>query len=83
MDADFRSEIENKTAAVLKTRAVAIDDGMPLAQIRGWDSVRFMKLLLLLETEWEVRFEAFEVARLETWGELLHLLFAKKNLSKP
>lgn len=71
--------MEVRVAEVLKTEAKSYLDNQVLSEIRGWDSIRFMRLLMSLEKAWHIRFEAFEVARLSTWGELLSLIELKKG----
>ena len=45
-----------------------------LRQIPGWDSLRMMNLLMQLEREHKLRFQAAEVARLRSWGELVEMV---------
>lgn len=79
MTLELRKEMETRVAEVLKTEAKEYKDGQILSEIRGWDSIRFMRLLISLEKAWQIRFEAFEVARLSTWGDLLSLIDVKKG----
>lgn len=76
---DLAREMEIETAAVLKTEVIAYDTAQALAAIRGWDSLRFMKLLMGLEKKWNIRFEAHEVTPLKTWGELIALIRLKRS----
>jgi acyl carrier protein len=75
----LRKEIETRVAEVLKTEVKSYQESQVLSEIRGWDSIRFMRFLMSLEKSWEIRFEAFEVARISTWGELLSLIVLKRG----
>jgi|GEM_PF-6504754 len=79
MDAQTRDTMEKKLSETLKVAPAPIADDQLLAQIRGWDSVRFMRFLMALEKEWKIRFEAHEVANLKKWGELVSLVQIKRN----
>ena len=75
----LRTEIASRVAEILKVEMKDYSDDQVLHEIRGWDSIRFMRLLMSIEKAWQVSFEAHEVARVSTWGHLITLIKAKKN----
>lgn len=78
MDPALKSELEQRVCRVLKIPPAPISDAQVLAQLKGWDSIRFVRFMMDMEKDWGLRFEAHEVARLQTWGELLNLVKSKK-----
>lgn len=56
----------------------AIPPATPLLGIKGWDSLKFLKLIVTLEKRFSVRFDAADVTRISTWGELMSLVAKMK-----
>lgn len=50
-----------------------------LHRLPGWDSLRLMNLLMQLEKQKKLRFQASEVAKLKTWGDLVGMVRARAN----
>lgn len=49
----------------------------PLLTVYGWDSVKFVQLIVNMEKRMKIRFQASEVVGVKTWGELLLLVERK------
>lgn len=65
----------------LKIDPLSISGDRKLIEIPGWDSIRFMQMLMSVERKYSVRFEAPELLNLKTWSELLVLIRSKTALS--
>ena len=75
------NELESLAAEILKINAADLQPEIALAKIPRWDSLKFMKLLVTLEKRFSITFEAGDVARLVTWGDLKALIEKYRNLT--
>jgi len=62
MEAEDR--IRNVMAAVFDVPAAEITDEASPHDIKGWDSLKHMNLVLALEEEFDIRFDEAEIASL-------------------
>ena len=62
MEAEDR--IRNVMAAVFDVPAAEITDEVSPHDIKGWDSLKHMNLVLALEEEFDIRFDEAEIASL-------------------
>ena len=74
---ELRQDLQRRLNEILRADNPPFGDAQILNRLRGWDSIRYMKLLMSLEKDLNIRFEAFEVARLNTWGEFVALVGQK------
>lgn len=74
--------MEEQIQEIFKIGADDVRLEQPLAEIPGWNSLRFVKLITRLESMFEVQFHAHEFATLRTWRHLLDLLQEKAAHAK-
>lgn len=72
-------ELIEKVRAILAKPDLAPTPETLLHRLPGWDSLRLMNLLMQLEKQKKLRFQANEVARLKTWGDLLAMVKLRAN----
>lgn len=65
----FRDVFDNKDVVAVPT--------LTADQVKGWDSLTFIRLLVALEEDFGIEFVAGEVSKLKNVGELAALIEAK------
>jgi len=73
------AEIETIAAEVLGIPASVLAQPAPLAQIPGWDSIKFINFVMAVEKKYGFRFQASEVTRVKTWMDLVALIERKRG----
>lgn len=68
-----------KVRQLLQRPELSPEPSLSLHRLPGWDSLRLMNLLMQLEKEWGVRFQATDVARLRSWGDLVAMVNKSKE----
>lgn len=70
----LEAELLEKVRTLLGKPELAPTPDILLHRLPGWDSLHLMKLLMQLEKEKKIRFQASEVAKMKTWGDFLALV---------
>jgi acyl carrier protein len=70
----LEAELADKVRTLLGKPELAPTPDILLHRLPGWDSLRLMNLLMQLERQKKLRFQASEVAKLKTWGDLLAMV---------
>lgn len=58
---------------------IQVNRDMTANDIKGWDSLMHVSLMMNVESEFDVRFNSTEVAILRSVGELLDLIHSKRG----
>jgi acyl carrier protein len=56
---------------------LVINPAMTAADVRGWDSLTHVRLLLTVEREFKINITASEAGKLQTVGDLMQLIQSK------
>lgn len=70
----LENELVDKVRTLLGKPELAPTADLLLHRMPGWDSLRLMNLLMQLEKQKQIRFQASEVAKLKTWGDLVAMV---------
>ena len=71
---DFRTELQQIIRDLFDNESIVIDDNTTAADIKGWDSLNNIKLMVQVERKFGFRFKTSEVAGLKNVGELLKIV---------
>jgi acyl carrier protein len=71
---DFRAELQQIIRNLFKDQSIVIDDNTTAADIKGWDSLNNIKLMIQVERKFGFQFKTSEVAGLKNVGELLKMI---------
>ncbi len=75
------SEIESRLQLVFKKvfkqTTLSIDRGTTSDDVKGWDSLGHIQLILAIEREFGLRFKSTEVLQLTNTGDLIDLILLK------
>jgi acyl carrier protein len=64
-------KLEGVFRQVFNAPALTLREEMTAADVKGWDSVKHVELIMSVEAAFGVRFKTAEVARMENVGALL------------
>lgn len=73
MNQDIRSRAAVVLAEVMETN-IAADDNPNRNELHNWDSLKHLELILLLEEEFQIRFSAEQVSRVESLNDIVSIL---------
>jgi acyl carrier protein len=76
---EFRTELQEIFRDVFDDPDIALRDETSAADIKGWDSLNNVRLVVLIERHFKIRFSTGEVVSLKNVGELLKLIEARSN----
>lgn len=76
---DILTKIRDILADVVDDESLQLSEKTTADEVRDWDSINHVKLLIGLESELNFRFETDEVSGLHNVGELIDLV--QKKLS--
>ena len=71
------SKVSIEMAAILRCDASLITPTTCAVDIKSWDSLNNVKLLIQLEKRFNIRFAGFEASTLQNVGDLVDLIAAK------
>lgn len=71
---DLKVRAENVFRKVLKQPALVLRDEMTAFDVKGWDSMAHINLVIGLEKEFGVKLKAGEVVKLKNVGQILALI---------
>jgi acyl carrier protein len=70
----FQSELQEIMRELFDDQTIKINDDTTAADIKGWDSLNNIKLMIQIERKFGFRFKTSEVAGLKNVGELLSIM---------
>ncbi len=74
---DLRRQLNTIFKDVFDDDSIQIFDAMTAQDVKEWDSLNHINLMVAVENHFEVKFSVREVSKLANVGELLHLIRAK------
>lgn len=74
---DFRAELQDIFRDLFDDDDIQIGDKTTASDIKGWDSLNNVKLMVKIEKKFAMRFKTGEVVSLKNVGELLSLIEAR------
>ncbi len=74
---DYRIELEEIIRDLFDDDDIQIREETTASDIRGWDSLNNVKLMVQIEKKFSIRFSAGDIVSLKNVGELLKLIEAK------
>ena len=77
MNDELFSSLQRVFREVFNTPNLQLREDMTAAEVRGWDSLKHVELIMAVESELGVRFKTAEVASMENVGALLGKLREK------
>ena len=72
--ADLLDKVTVVLAEILDDDEVVLTEATTAEDVDGWDSISHVKLIIALEAELGIRFEAKEISDMEDVGALLDLI---------
>lgn len=76
-ETEIRSQLNDVFRMVFDDDSIAIHDAMTANDIKGWDSLNHVNLVVATEKHFGVRFKTKEVNALKNVGELVALIGRK------
>lgn len=77
VESELFSKVAAEMAVVLRCDASLITPATTAVDIKSWDSLNNVKLLIHLERGFKIRFAGIEASSLENVGELVDLIASK------
>jgi acyl carrier protein len=74
---EIRAKIQEALRDVVDDDTVALTDATTAEDVKGWDSTNHVRLMIALESAFNIRFETDEIIAPETVGELISLIQSK------
>ncbi len=71
---DFRAELQNIVRELFNDATITIDENTTAADVKGWDSLNNVRLMVQIERKFGFRFKTSEIAGLKNIGELLQVI---------
>ena len=71
---NFRAEIQQIIRDVFGDESIVINDSTTAADIKGWDSLNNVKLMVHIERKFGFRFKTGEIVGLKNVGELIKIV---------
>jgi len=71
---DLRGEIQKIFRDLFRDETIVINDNTTAADIKGWDSLNNIKLMIQIERKFGFRFKTGEIAGLQNVGELIKVV---------
>lgn len=75
---EMRDRVQKVFREVFEDPSLVVSDGTTAADIRTWDSLNHINLIIALEEEFGVQFSSAEVTSMSCVGDLFALLEAKR-----
>lgn len=79
MSDDIMPRLEQVFRQVFNRPDLALRPEMTAADVKGWDSLKHVELIMSVESVFRVRFKTAEVATMQNVGELIHKLRQKQG----
>jgi acyl carrier protein len=77
MLSDIQPRLTKVFRKVFGDDSLEVTPAMTAADVEGWDSLTHVRLLLTVEREFRVRISAAEASKLQSVGDLMHLIESK------
>ena len=75
----IRSKLQGVFQTVFNNPAMQISDEMAAADVKGWDSVAHIDLVLAVEEAFEVEFSTTDIGKMRNIGDLVRLIEKRKS----
>jgi len=76
---ELSEELKKVILDCLNLEGYPIEASMQANEVLGWDSLKHLEIIGLVEEAFEVRFQAYEIANLANLGELQALVDQKRS----
>ena len=77
MNEELVSRVETVVRNVLNLPSLTLTRELSAADVKGWDSLKHVELIVSIEVEFGIRFKTAEVGALNNVGDLLDKVAAK------
>ena len=77
MLSDIQPRLTKVFRKVFGDDSLEVTPAMTAADVDGWDSLTHVRLLLTVEREFRIRISAAEAGKLQSVGDLMHLIESK------
>jgi acyl carrier protein len=74
---EIRAKIQELLREVVDDETVVLTDESTADDVKGWDSTNHVRLMIALESAFNIRFETDEIIAPESVGELVSLIQGK------
>lgn len=74
---EIRAEIQKLLREIVDDETVVLTDASTAEDVDGWDSTNHVRLMIALESAFNIRFDTDEIVAPETVGELTTLVQSK------
>ena len=74
---DIIKKIEPVFLEVFDDETLVIDEDTSAADIEAWDSLTHIRLIISIETAFDLQFSTLDIAELQNVGDLAHLILSK------
>jgi len=78
MSDDLVPRLEQVFRQVFNNSTLTLRAEMTAADVRGWDSLKHVELIMSIESAFKVRFKTAEVATMQNVGELMQKIRQKQ-----
>jgi acyl carrier protein len=75
--ADILQAIREIMMKVLDVRHLEIDENTSAQDVKGWDSMTHVRLVMTVERKFKIKFKNSEIGSLNNIGDLVRLIEAK------
>jgi acyl carrier protein len=76
-EADVHHRLERVLRETLEQPELTIHDGLQAKDVRGWDSLKHIMLILAIEEEFQIKFTTREVVGLRSVGQIVGRVLQK------
>jgi acyl carrier protein len=80
-DSEVLSRLTGVFQGVFGDETLSLARGTTAPDVKGWDSLMQINLIVAIEREFKIRFTTREIARLQNVGELIDLIARKEGVS--
>ena len=74
-------DVTDVMRTVFKQPSLVVERSTTASNVKGWDSLNHVALIIAIEAFYKIRFRASEIAKLQNVGELVDLI--DRRLVKP
>jgi acyl carrier protein len=73
----MEDKLKNLMAETFNLTKDSIDESTEMSQVNGWDSLRHMELVTLLEETFKITLEVEEILEMKSFSKILEILKGK------
>ena len=75
----IRAQLQSVFQKVFANPSMQITDEMAAADVKGWDSVAHIDLVLAVEEAFDVEFSTTDIGKMRNIGDLIRLIEKRKS----